>query len=52
MKTKSVLFIIAVVFQFSTTSFALPIEIEEIEDATSVPLLDVEYGSSCCGVSS
>merc|ERR1711935_1142889 len=40
MKTKSVLFIIAV---FCATSFALPIEIEEIEDATAVPLLNVEY---------
>ena len=38
-------------FQICATSLALPIEIEEIGDTTSVPLLDVEYGSSCCWVS-
>ena len=37
-------------FQICATSLALPIEIEEIGDTTAVPLLDVEYGSSCCWV--
>ena len=39
-------------FQSCATSLALPIEIEEIGDTTAVPLLDVEYGSSFCWVTS